>query len=402
MEITVVTPENPEYPEIDEKLCQEIPENIRIVKVKTKEPFNVYKKLTGTKSIKAGFFNERKKNTLLQNIFIWIRGNFFIPDARKGWVGPAVDYIKNHYKQYHWDIVITTGPPHSTHIIGLKLKTLFKNLIWITDFRDPWTQIDFFHKLMLWPHARYLHYRLEKKVICHSDAVICVGKNIMKYFMKLDEKNKNKFYFIPNGFDAEDFSNITPKEKNNDWIILTHNGTVNADRNQPAFWEAFRDFLNENQSMKKKIIIRLVGRADTEVLNSISNNKIDEYVQIIPYVDHNKSIEYLMESDYLLLFINRVPHAKGILTGKIFEYIGSGKPIICIGPKDGEASMIIEETSSGICIEFDDKVAIKKVFEEIAKGNFTKQNHNQSRSNYSREALTQKLWSVIDTLTSKK
>jgi glycosyltransferase involved in cell wall biosynthesis len=405
LNLTVITPENPEMPEIDQKLVEEIPRHIKEIKIKTKEPFGLYKKLTGKKSIKAGFFNQSGKKGILDALFMWIRGNLFIPDARRGWIKPVIRWIKEKYHSHRWDIVITTGPPHSVHLIGLKMKNLFPQIKWIADFRDPWTHIDFYHKLMLTPPADFLHHYYEKKTIRSADIVLSIGRDMLEYFKKLEIKNKNKFFYLPNGYDKNDFPNdinTFSKNKKNP-IIFTHTGTINADRNQPVFWAAIFELLAEKPYLKDKIKIRLVGRADAAVWNDIQKLKLNEIIDFIPYVDHKKSIEYLLESDYLLLFINRTPNAKGILTGKIFEYLGSLKKIICIGPEDGEAAQIIEDAKAGICIDFHNKHKIKTVLHDILSGNFTSEKTKiEIIENYSRQNLTRKLIDIIETIVVLK
>jgi glycosyltransferase involved in cell wall biosynthesis len=393
-------------PEIDQKLAEEIPRHIQEIKIKTKEPFGLYKKLTGKTSIKAGFFNESTKTGIIVKLFIWIRGNFFIPDARRGWINPVVKWIREKYNSQRWDVIITTGPPHSVHLIGLKIKKLFPQIKWITDFRDPWTNIDFYHKLMLTPPADFLHHYYEKKTVRSADIVLSIGKDMLEYFKKLDLNNKNKFFYLPNGYDKSDFPNdinTLSENKKKNQIIFAHTGTINADRNQPVFWAAIFELLSEKPYLKDKIKIRLVGRADADVWKDIQNYKLNDIIDFIPYVDHKKSIEYLLESDYLLLFINRTPNAKGILTGKIFEYLGSLKKIICIGPEDGEAAQIIEEATAGICIDFYNKHKIKTVLHDILSGNFnTEKTKIEIIENYSRQNLTRKLKDIIETIVVLK
>lgn len=392
-------------PETDQNLIEEIPRHIQEIKIKTKEPFKLYKKLTGKKSIKAGFFNESGKKGILDTIFIWIRGNFFIPDARRGWIKPVVKWIKNKFYYQKWDVIITTGPPHSVHLIGLKIKNIFPQIKWIADFRDPWTHIDFYHKLMLTPLADYIHHYYEKKTVQSADIVLSIGKDMQEYFKKLELKNNNKFFYLPNGYDKSDFpsdlSVFSANKKSR--IIFTHTGTINADRNQPQFWAALFELLTEKTYLKDKIRIRLVGRADADVWNDIQKYKLNEIIDFIPYVDHKKSIEYLLESDYLLLFINRTPNAKGILTGKIFEYLGSLKKIICIGPENGEAAQIIKETGAGICIDFNNKHKIKTVLHDILSENFTwEKTKIEIIENYSRQNLTRKLKDIIERIVVLK
>jgi glycosyltransferase involved in cell wall biosynthesis len=398
--LTVLTPENPELPEKDIELVKEIPSGIRQVKLKTREFFWIYKKLTGSTSVKAGFFKE-KKSSLLDKIFIWLRGNFFIPDARRGWIKPASKWILNNYSSEKWNVIITTGPPHSVHCIGLHIKKNIKDIFWIADFRDPWTKIDYYHKLMLLPYADALQKKLEKKVLLLSDIIFCIGKKMTEDFAAIvPEIKKEKFYYIPNGFDPEDFKNVRVTDSN--YYYITHTGTINADRNPPAFWKALRELMEENSEMKEKIRIRIVGRADIAVKENIRDEKLEERVEYIGYVSHPESINYLLQSRLLLLFINRTPFAEGILTGKIFEYIASRKPILCIGPPGGEADKILNETGSGKCIDFDDKEGIKNALIQFFNQPETIMGNNDAIQKYNRKNLTREVVQIIEKNLIKK
>ena len=350
VEPVVYTAENANYPITDKSLVNDIPKGIEILKYPIWEPNTIFNFFGKKKNESAGFLNS--KPSYLGKLLQYIRANYFIPDARKFWVNPSVKYLKKYLSENKIDVVITTGPPHSIHLIGLKLKEQL-GVKWIADFRDPWTEIDYFHQLPLSKKAIKKHHYLEKKVLTLADSVLVVGNTMKTKYLKF---NKN-IETVTNGFDGE---------INNGKVILdskftiTHIGLMNADRNPKMLWEVLSEILSENIEFTKDFELRLVGVIDNAVLNDIKNFKLTKNVNIIKYLPHNKVIDYQRKSQVLLLVINNVPSAKGILTGKIFEYLMVKRPILAIAPKNGDLAEIIETTKSGVVIDFNDREFLKK------------------------------------------
>ncbi len=224
----IYTPENPEAPSQDFTLLKEIPKGITIIKTPIWEPYEFYKKLVGMKKgekVNAGFLNEKKKPALAEGFSTWIRGNFFIPDARKFWIKPSVKYLNNYLKQNPVDAIISTGPPHSMHLIALGVKKKL-NIPWLADFRDPWTDIDFYHHLRLTKWADKKHKRLELSVLKNADIVTTVSNNWGKDLEKIYSR---KVDIVTNGFDPEDFA--AANQTLDTMFTLTHIGSLNKDRN---------------------------------------------------------------------------------------------------------------------------------------------------------------------------
>jgi len=391
----VYTPENPEPPLLDPSLENDIPQGLTVLKTRIWEPYSLYKKFVGRppdKGFQAGFLSEQKVPKRKQDLSVWIRGNFFIPDARKYWIRPSVKYLSAYLKEVPVQVVVTTGPPHSLHLIGLKLKQKL-NIPWVADFRDPWTGIDFYSRLKLTRAADRKHHRLEQQVIMQADAVITVSHGMKIDFRKY---RQNGIHVITNGYDPEDIPSV-PVEPAGDFLI-THLGSVNADRNPHAFWKAVSESLQENEPFKKHLRIRFIGKTDVTVRASILEHGLENYVELCPPVPHEQVFTLLKQSRLLFLPVNRTPNAASILTGKLYEYLAVGRPVLGIGPEDGEMARILEETGAGRVCHWDSPDRIKSFLEEI----FEKYLAGQSPSipvnteNYSRVELTRNLAKILD------
>ncbi len=388
VEPVVYTVQDPKYALMDETLEKEIPKNITILKQPIWEPNNL---LTLFKSkqqkTSAGFLNPDP--SFLEKQLQYIRANNFIPDARKFWIKPSIKYLSEYLKNNKVDVIITTGPPHSLHLIGMELKRRFP-IKWISDFRDPWTDIDYFHQLPLTEKAIQKHKELEKKVLQQSDVVIVIGKTMKE---KFDKFNRN-IHVISNGFDGD----IAASEKELDKkFSITHIGLMNADRNPKILWEVLSEMISEISEFAKDLEIKLIGEVAKEVKTHIADSKLEKMTQYINYVPHHKVMEYQRSTQVLLLAVNNVPSAKGIITGKIFEYLQANRPIVAIAPKNGDLAEIIDKTNAGFVVDFDDKENLKKTILDLYKkykGGELKVDTNNIEQ-YQRKNLTSKLAEVI-------
>lgn len=391
IEPVVYTVENPNYPILDESLVYDIPKDIEILTQAIWEPNNLFAFFGKKKTESAGFLNPNP--SFFGKILQYIRANYFIPDARKFWVKPSTNYLKKYLKANKIDVVITSGPPHSMHLIGLNLKKEL-NIKWIADFRDPWTEIDYFQQLPLTKKAIKKHHSLENEVLKNADAVLVVGKTMQENFSKFN----SKVITVTNGFDETlTHENVTLDPK----FTVTHIGLMNADRNPKMLWEVLAEIVSENEEFSKDFDLKLIGKADASVIADISKYRLSKNVQVIDYVTHDKVVEFQKKSQVLLLIVNNVPSAKGILTGKIFEYLMAKRPILAIAPSDGDVSEIINETNSGVVINFEDKVALKKAildyYTKFKLGNLTAESKNIAQ--FHRKELTKKVSELIYKIT---
>lgn len=354
----IYTADGAEYPVEDMSLEKDIAPETEVLRHEIVEPYFFYKKFLGIKKdekIKAGFINEgKRKSSWKENVSVWLRGNLFIPDARCWWIRPSVKFLKKYLKSNPVDAIISTGPPHSMHLIAKKLHEIF-NIPWIADFRDPWTDIDFYKDLRLTKWADRIHHRMEKSVLLSANEIVTVGNHCAQGLKKICGRD---IKIITNGYDFN-IDELNNNTKLTDKFTLSHIGIIGANRNPILFWEAVSELVRENQDFANDLNIRLIGQIDKSVVDSIKNNRIEKYVEMIPYIPHSEVIERQRESQVLLLFINNTPNAKSVLTGKLFEYMASGRPILSIGPSDGDTAAILYDTKTGVNVDFDDKEKMK-------------------------------------------
>lgn len=379
----VYTVENPEYPIIDETLVNDIPEGIEVIKQPIWEPNHLLNVFSNRKKVKtsAGFLSAKK--SLSARIMTYIRANYFIPDARMFWIKPSISYLEKYVSEHKIDAIISTGPPHSTHMIGLGLKKKL-GIRWIADFRDPWTEIDYFHQLPLTKKAIKKHKKLEQEVLKNADEVLVVGNQMKKSY---DVFSKN-VHVITNGFDGA----LSEQKTLDKEFTITHVGMLNADRNPTILWKAL-SCLKDEIDFK----IQLIGKVAQEVKDSIAAYQLSEKVTFIDYLPHDEVKAYQQKSQILLLAVNNVPSAKGIVTGKIFEYLQAQRPVVAIAPTDGDLSTILETSKAGFVVDFDEVDKLKEILVDLH------QQYSQGVLNvnsvgveqYHRKALTKQLANII-------
>ncbi|WBX75642.1 glycosyltransferase family 4 protein [Tenacibaculum ovolyticum] len=387
IEPVVYTVDEAKYPIVDKSLKSDVPENIEVLKKDIWEPNNllsIFKKKETKTS--AGFLNPNP--TFFGKILQYVRANYFIPDARKFWVKPSVKYLEKYLKENRIDAIITTGPPHSLHLIGLALKKK-TNIKWIADFRDPWTVIDYFHQLPLTKKSIKKHHQLEQEVLANADASLVVGET-----MKANYKTfSNNVHVVTNGYDSEENEKIVPVLDTK--FSITHIGLMNSDRNPKILWKALSELSEKNNAFKNDLEIKLIGKLSDDVVIDLDKYEFKS-VEKINYVPHKEVQQYQRNSQVLLLAVNNVPSAKGIITGKIFEYLQAKRPILAIGPEDGDLAVILKNTNSGTIVDFNDKEAIKRTVLSLYKSykENTLQVSSKDIEQYHRKELTKQL-SVI-------
>ena len=392
----VYFPENPEYPEVDHSLEGDIPDNLTILNQPIWEPYDVYKRFIGRKKdekINAAFLSENKQNPLLENISVWIRGNFFIPDARKYWIKPSIKFVNHYLEEHPVDAIISTGPPHSMHLIAMDVSRKHQ-IPWLADFRDPWTNIDFYKDLKLTSCSDKKHRKLEKAVLKNASVVTVISNSMADDFNKIYPRN---YDVITNGYDPDDIPSGSHPELDKKFSIA-HIGTLVSTRNPEALWGALKNLIATHPDLANDLEIKLVGKVDHSVSNSLESYKLTQFVNRIPYLSHDEVVICQRQSQVLLLIINNTPNAKMILTGKFFEYLAAQRPILCIGPPDGDAAKILEKTHAGLLSGHDDIAEIEKhlltYYNLFKKGDLTIE--SSEIENYSRKELTRQLAGLLD------
>ncbi len=401
----IYTPENPSYPLLDESLLKEVPENLEIVRTKIWEPYQIAEKLNkSNKKFKGGQFDVGENQTWKSKLSIWVRGNFFIPDARVFWVKPSIKFLKKYLSDNHFDALVTTGPPHSMHLIGLGLKKEFPNLKWIADFRDPWTEISYYKHLKLTKKSDKKHRELEKKVFENADITLATSYSDAENFAKKGAKS----VCITNGFDEDVKSlsrevvkstnpsdNFTTSQLHK--FTLSYIGVLEQLRNPEILWEVLEYLVIKNPDFSENFELKLVGRIDDKILNRIKNLELRKSVRNLGYLSHEKAVSEMQNSDILIMTNFPDESSKGIIPGKIFEYLATGKQILSFGPKDADVAKILEKTQAGKHFSYTEKETLEQfILEKFAIWNSGKQENKTSNiEEFSRKNLTRKLSEIL-------
>ena len=390
--VLTVDPAVASYPQIDESLCNDVPSGIKIYRTGTREILSLYKKVSPKKEVPYGGFANEPNPNLIQKISRFIRGNFFLPDPRRGWNKYALAKAKEIIESEAIETIVTTSPPHSTQLIGLELKRLYPHLNWVADLRDPWTDIYYNEDLYPTRWAKKGNLRYERSVLLGADQIITVSEECKRLFAEKADVAE-KISVVPNGYDTKDFINstiINKKEKITPHSSLFPNGhqhvlTPNY-LTYVGVWAPQYDLepLKSLVQGKNDILLRFVGVVSDEIRKEIESWGVQ--TEFVSYVNHGKAIEYMQASDALLLFIPNVPNNEGILTGKLFEYLAAGRKILLFGPKYGDAMRLINECEAGEC--YTEEFKLEEFLNKPYQG-------NDNIKSYSREALAGKIASLL-------
>ena len=333
------------------------------------------------------------KKSLFQKLSLFIRGNFFIPDPRCFWVRPSVKYLLRYLKDHPVDIIVSTGPPHSMHLIAMKVAQATK-LPWIADFRDPWTRMFYFKHLHLTSWARRRHIALEKQVLDSASAIVTVTKPLQQEFQSM---TSTPVHCITNGYDESDFRQIIEPDG---FFNITHTGLFAADGNPETLWKVLEDKCRTDSEFRKLLRIRLVGKTDREITESVMEHGLAENLRNLGYQTHQVATREQMGASVLLLPQRKEPEYKAVLTGKIFEYLASGHPILAIGMTDCAMADVIRETHSGVMLDWDDYGGIRKFLDDCWEKfkSDEPESENADISGYSRKELTGRMARLMESL----
>ena len=397
VEPIVYIPENPSYPLLDEKLLSDVSDKTVILKNKIFEPYALASFLSKnkTKKLGAGIITQKKKQSFIEKAMLWIRGNVFIPDARVFWVKPSVKYLKKYIQENNIETIITTGPPHSLHLIGLDLKKHL-NINWIADFRDPWTTIGYHKELKLSKWASAKHKALEKEVLTTCDTILVTSPTTKSEFERITNQ---LIEVITNGYDVEKIE----KKSLDEAFTLAHIGSFLSERNPQILWESLSELIDENEAFATHFKLKLIGAVSKEVIQSISDFNLDSFVQNLGYVSHEEAIIHQRSSQVLLLIEIDSDDTKCIIPGKLFEYMVSERPILAIGPKNSDFENIIKQTNTGVFYQYNEKNELKSqilsYFNQYLDKNLKV--NTVGLQQYSRKSLTEKLANTISKFNGK-
>mgnify|MGYP006136840235 CR=1 FL=1 len=353
-EPVICTAENPHYPFIDENAINDIPEGLEIIKVPIIEPYEFYKRLTGQnqKSALADVIQNAPKRSFLHNLSVWVRGNFFIPDARCLWIKPVVNELIEYLKDNPVDAIITTGPPHSVNRIGYLLNKKI-NLPWLADFQDPWTQVDYYKhfKISKWAHRK--HRKMENQIFENADLITIVSNS---WKTDLEHIGANNVEVVPLGYDPTDFSeNIKLDSK----FTLTHLGLLGEDRNPTVLIEVIANLCKLDSNFSKYFRLQLVGKVNDRLKNLVKELDLSEHVRFIRQVNRDEALEIMQASQLLLLLLNKAENVGGRIPGKVFEYFGARRPVLSLGPTNTDIEKMLSEAGAGENIDYSDNSQLK-------------------------------------------
>ena len=391
----IYTPSNPDLGSVDESLLSDIPAEAEIIKRRIFEPYGIYRRLTGSKGqikIEANPGATGGKS-FLKRLSLWIRSNFFMPDPRCLWIGPSIRFLKKYLKEHPVDIIVSTGPPQSMHLIarGVSLAT---GIPWVADFRDPWTKIFYFKHLKLSSWARRKHFELEQKVLDDATAVVAVSPLVQADFAAM---TSTPVHIVTNGYDESDYIDaVEPDCRFN----IVHTGLLTAEGNPVELWKVLGEKCRSDADFAASFRLTLAGKTDAAVLESIRKAGLDDYLTDMGYIDHNKAVLQQRKASVLILPIREEPETKAILPGKLFEYLAARRPIVGVGTGEGAMAAVLKETGAGHIFDWDDSTGISeyvdRLWEAFKAGDSMTPDADIEK--YSRRMTTRKMVDIFDTL----
>ena len=391
--VVTVDERHASYPVLDHSLEVET-NGIRVFKTKTRELLKSYSLLT-TGSRKKGIpQGEVRKTGWLSKFAAFVRGNFFIPDARKGWNPYAAIKAMEIIKNEGITTVITTGPPHSTHLIGMLFKAGLQ-VNWLADFRDPWTDIFYNQQLYRTPWAKKTDRKLEKQVLQNADAILTTVAGALH--KKLMEKApRQKFYALPNGYDADLMKSIPRTQTKFFHIIYT--GLLTHNQDYSVVIKAIQLLTISNP--KQKIQLSLAGQIAEDILEQIQETLPNVQVKPLGYLSHKEAIALMKSGDLLLNFIFKGA-ASQMISGKLLEYMATGVPILSLGDPNSEAGQLLAKGSHSKMFTADDHDEITDFIKQIRIQKGQVNNTFPQLEDWSRQAITKELVNVLETLKAR-
>ena len=408
----IYTPSNPELTLTDNTLTDEVPPEAEILKRRILEPYSIFrlfskggKKTEGSASSSTAVnpINAVGEKSFMMKVSLWIRANIFVPDPRCLWIRPSVTFLRKYLKKHPVDAIVTTGPPHSMHLIGLHLHKA-TGIRWVADFRDPWTRIFYFKHLPMTGAVRNRHLRLEKKVLRNADAVVSVTDLITGQLESVSARHtagQSRFHTIENGYDEEDFlERIEPDSS----FAITHTGVFSAEGNPERLWEVLGELCRDKAGFRDDLKIVLAGKTDNEIISDMEAAGLGDRIVNHGYVRHSECNALQQQARILLLPLRKEPEADGILTGKYFEYLAAGRPIVAFGPHGGALDISLEKTGAGHIFGWDEYESLRSHILELYKAyksggdNIEFNPDRKEISGYSRKSLAGRIASLLDLL----
>ncbi len=404
----IYTPENPEQLAVDDSLAAEVPAEVEIVKTRILEPYELYKKFLkksghSKEAVEVNPVNAQNKS-FAQKSAMWIRGNFFLPDPRCLWIKPSVKFLKKYLEEHPVDLIVSTGPPQSMHIIGMKLAAK-TGLPWIADFRDPWTKIFYFKHLSMTRLTEAWHRKMEKKVLDSATRVVAVSPLVQQEFQAM---TLTPVELVTNGYDEAEFAEAGAQNGRqaagaaDREFVITHTGLFAADGNPTKLWEVLAEKCSVSSEFKKLLRIKLVGKTDIQIIKSIEEAGLSTNLIDLGYQPHKIAIQEQSNASLLILPLRKEPEYKAVLPGKLFEYLASWRPVLGIGQPDGAMSIILNQTKTGFVLEWNDKASLTKFIDicwnKHLRGELTVEDADLTQ--FTRRNLTRRMAKLFDEVLS--
>lgn len=401
----IYTPENPEQLAVDASLEAEIPAEAEVIKTPITEPYEIYKKVLrksghSKEAVEVNPVNAQNKS-FLQKVAMWVRGNFFRPDPRCMWIGPSVRYLKKYLQEHPVDLIVSTGPPQSMHLIGRRL-ALETGLPWVADFRDPWTKIFYFKHLSMTRGTERWHKKMEKKVLDDASVVVAVSPLVQQEFQSMTQ---TPVELITNGFDECDFASEKCHEAEGGpdrEFCITHTGLFAADGNPTVLWEVLGEKCMVDEVFRKALRIKLIGKTDDNIIAALNQAGLQDAVEDLGYQPHTEAVTQQRKASLLILPLRKEPEYKAVLPGKLFEYLASWRPVLGIGQPDGAMSMILNTTKTGVVLDWEDKASIARYidfcWERHLAGKLTVEDADISQ--FTRRNLTRRMAELFNSITN--
>ena len=346
----IFTAQDAHYPSIDHSNDGDLPGQLEVIRQPIWEPYSWYKRFTGKpkeENVNNVFYTDEQAGGWKHKVAVWIRSNFFIPDARTFWIRGSVKRLLAYVKDHPVDAILSDGPPHSNTRIATLLSER-TGLPWLADFQDPWTQVDYYGLLRLTPWARRRHERMEQEAFRQARLTTIVSPTWKHELEKIGARNVRVLYW---GYDPDDFATLERQPHGK--FTLTHLGIMGYDRNPEPLFAALAQLKEELEGFAADFELRLYGQVDHRVRDNLQRYGLLPQTNFCGNVERQVALQETLNSQVLLLLLNQQPNARGRIPGKLFEYLAVRNPIINFGPEDSDVAHMLREVGSGSTFAYD-------------------------------------------------
>lgn len=389
----IFTPENPDFALQDNSLLKEVDNQTEVLKFPIWEPYQLFRSLKKHQPKDTASILEYKDPGWVDQFAVWLRGNFLIPDPRLFWIKPSVNFLRGICEQNDFKAIITTGPPHSMHLIGrdLKRKT---GIPWLADFRDPWSNWEFLDTLKLSKWARRKHQKLEASVFKEADSLMTISPTFKNEMEGIGAKNVQ---VVLNGYDPADIpASLSTPDFQSPVLEIVYSGVIDGIRDPFPLLKALKIVFGDTTG---RVRLTFVGRVNESIKHLVAEDSwFNNHIILPGYVSHKEVFSYYEKAQLLLLILTNTKNAKGNIPGKLFEYMATGREILALGDPQGDTSSIIKASGAGKVFAHTDEsglVQFLRNFLNEGESNLDKPDLKK----YSRKNITQQLALLLDVIS---